>query len=274
MFKPIQAQAIHPSLNQNWMLTSDRLIHPADTHYLIPIKPPISNFEFQEFSRTTRSQTRQVNTNNNDKKGRKAKLIPRERLVKLTQQAKIERRVNPLLIPIRILLALLRILLLPLRILLAPLIVLLRAIVQLLRVLFLLINPFFIAFQIFNIARIIELILRTIFERIFRRMRKHREEDVKVITLKEEDEHWIHHWPIPKWKPPIKHGKRKRIEPNEEFIMNTPIINRLFPMENAPEFNMLQSDFRFITDRLVGSAYYPPVAFIQQSMRANYLPSG
>lgn len=125
-----------------------------------------------------------------------------ERRKKINQD-ELERRINPIILPLRILAALLRLLLLPLRILLAPLIVLLRALLQILRlllqlirILLLLINPFFYLFLLLeainiaaNIARIVAMILRLIFKR-FHRHRKDEEESTRVITLEEE-----HHEP-------------------------------------------------------------------------------
>lgn len=132
-----------------------------------------------------------------------------QKLQRLTR-TKIERRVNPLLLPIRLLLALLRILLLPLRILLAPLIILLRilvrALIQLLRLLLLLINPFFYLFLIleaFNIAgRIARLILRLMFRR--RHEKENKEESTHVITLVEDD-----HYDVPVKILPKQHKKHK-----------------------------------------------------------------
>lgn len=105
------------------------------------------------------------------------------------RQPSIERRVNPLLLPLRLLLALLRILLLPLRILLAPVILLLRALLRLLRLLIQLLNPLFYLFLALmvlnigaNIARIVLLILRLIFLRRLRK-RKLEYEETRVITL-------------------------------------------------------------------------------------------
>ena len=102
---------------------------------------------------------------------------------------KLERRINPLLLPLRLIALLLRIILLPLRILLAPLIVILRALIELLRVLLLLINPLFYIYLLLvalnvaaNVARIVRLILRIIFRRI-RRKRKDEREERAIITL-------------------------------------------------------------------------------------------
>lgn len=99
----------------------------------------------------------------------------------------IQPRINPL----APLLILLRILLLPLRILLAPVIVLLRALIELVRLLLRLLNPIFLIFLFLgavnmaaNIARIIMLILRIIFESLRRRRKdKDEERDVRVITI-------------------------------------------------------------------------------------------
>lgn len=109
---------------------------------------------------------------------------------------KLERRnpavlLNPLLLPIRLLLALLRIILLPLRILLAPLIVLLRILIRFLIVLVQLLNPlfylvvFFQGFQVvFNIARTILMIISRILRRIFEREHeKDEHEELEIITL-------------------------------------------------------------------------------------------
>lgn len=118
------------------------------------------------------------------------------------RQPSLERRVNPLLLPLRLLLALLRILLLPLRILLAPVILLLRALLRLIRLLVLLINPLFylyLALMVLNIganiARIVLLILRLIFLRRLKK-RKHEEEETRVITLDADSL-------------PVEHGKQK-----------------------------------------------------------------
>lgn len=110
------------------------------------------------------------------------------------KSAKIQRRINPLLLPLRILAALLRILLLPLRILLAPLIVLLRALLQILRMLLRLLvelifgGPIFLA----NVARILLMIVAEILRIILRIRRRELEEkdehrERHVITIVEED---------------------------------------------------------------------------------------
>lgn len=110
---------------------------------------------------------------------------------------KLQRRINPLILPLRLLLVLLRILLLPLIFLLEPLLQVLRLLLQLLRILLLLINPFFFLFLFLealniamNIARIVAMILRIIFRRIFERERKDKdeEESKRIITLVEENE--------------------------------------------------------------------------------------
>ena len=130
--------------------------------------------------------------------------------------AKLERRVNPLLLPLRLLVALLRLLLLPLRILLAPLIILLRALLRLLRVLILLlINPFVLIFEGLFVAANIARIVLTIIARIMiiLRIKKRREKDeheqVEVITIVEEEE---------KLNKPNEHkhtNKRRRKRPKE-----------------------------------------------------------
>lgn len=106
----------------------------------------------------------------------------------------INRRLNPLLLPLRLLLALLRLILLPLRILLLPVILLLRALLRLLRLLLLLLNPLFYLYLALvalnlaaNIARLVLLILRLIFLfRFKKRNRKESDEETRIITLDDE----------------------------------------------------------------------------------------
>lgn len=135
---------------------------------------------------------------------------------KQNQTNKLERRnpavlLNPLLLPLRILLALYRLLTLPLRILLAPVFLLLRAILRFLILLVQLLNPFFylvLLFQgaqfVFNIARIIAMILRQIFRR--REDYKDEKEEIEVITILDE------------LKPKKKHHRRSSlVESNASF---------------------------------------------------------
>jgi len=102
---------------------------------------------------------------------------------------KLERRIDPLLLPLRLIALLSRIILVPLRIQLAPLIAILRALIELLRVLSQLINPLFYIYLFLivlnvaaNVARIVRLILRPIFRRI-RRKRKDESGERAIITL-------------------------------------------------------------------------------------------
>lgn len=131
------------------------------------------------------------------------------------------RKIQPRANPLAPLLALLRILLLPLRILLAPVIILLRALIELLRLILRLLNPIFLAFAFLgalnmaaNIARIILMILRIIFQALRRRKEdKDEERDVKVITIVEEhtslqqDRHY--HMKKPKHKKKGHHSRPK-----------------------------------------------------------------
>lgn len=133
---------------------------------------------------------------------------------------KLERRnpailLNPLLLPLRLLLALFRILTLPLRVLLAPVFLLLRAIVRFLFLLVQLLNPFFylVLFVqggqlVFNIARMILMIIRMILRRIFRRREdKDEHEEIEVITLVQEDRK-----PVKKYHKEHIHAMRRSIE--------------------------------------------------------------
>lgn len=144
---------------------------------------------------------------NQNKYQRKSLTLPNRAIYRVRQSGihtigqnrtdKLERRnpailLNPVLLPLRILLAIYRILTAPLRILLAPVFLLLRALLRLLILLVQLLNPLFyltLVFQggqfAFNIARMILMILR----RIFRRRRRHHKderEEIEVITLVEE----------------------------------------------------------------------------------------
>lgn len=113
---------------------------------------------------------------------------------------KLERRnpavlLNPLLLPLRILLALIRILTLPLRILLAPLIVVLRVLIRFLIILVNLLNPLFyvvLFFQGLNIARTIVMIILRILRRILEREDVHHHdehEEIEVITIVEDKDY-------------------------------------------------------------------------------------
>lgn len=183
LFKPSMLH-VHSLPDQMWTLPSERFIS--------------RDFKYQLFPQSTSKQEAyQLNKKKSQNKSQKARPVSSKpsqnkttRLIR-NSWAKIEPRANPLLLPIRILINILRIILLPLRILLAPLIILLRAILELIRLLLLFLNPFFYIFILFNVARIVELILRIIFERFRRRKHEHKkrhEEVIKVITLKEEED--------------------------------------------------------------------------------------
>lgn len=287
MLKSTQAQTNHMG-NQVSTLTSDNFI-PKIVSYPLPVvfdskferKQKSTKFGLNDFMRRDNNQIQQLT---NRERGRR-------KSSKLTRQTKIERRVNPILLPLRILIDLLRIITLPLRILLAPLIILLRAIVEILArligLLLFFINPFFfifVGFQIFNIARIVASILRIIFNRIFRRREheKREERNVTVITLTEEEEdHVIHHpWPIPiKKLQPKKQGKRHR---NELNIASSHLaaMDQFFPGMNADSRkftanNMMQLDYKlFHTGRHINPAqHFPRIMFDQQlSQASNLLP--
>lgn len=108
------------------------------------------------------------------------------------QLDKMERRINPLLLPLRLLAAIVRLLLLPLRILLAPLLILLRALLQLLRLLLRLLNPIFLlllalqgANLVLQVARIILMIVARILRILRRRHEKEEQRETEVITVDE-----------------------------------------------------------------------------------------
>lgn len=289
MSNPIQSHFNHMS-NQVWTQTSNHFIPPDILHSISPQFPITSDSEFRRKSNGTKYSSKHMIQ---DHKGnnKTTQLIDRRGTKKLIKRAKIERRVNPILLPIRAIIILIRILTLPLRILLAPLIILLRAIVallraiivNLLRLLLFFINPFFfifVAFQIFNIARIIGLILRIIFIRIFRRRKheKREERDVKVITLNEEEEHITHHpWPIPIKKPPSKHRKKRRNDLNK-VTTDMSTMSQLFPEEGIAfekslgDYLLQPNHGLFATNRPLNPAYYSPQnIFNQQIFRANDL---
>lgn len=137
-----------------------------------------------------------------------------------------QRRLNPLLLPLRLLAALLRLLLLPLRILLAPLIILLRAILQLLRQLIrfllffinpvILINgPLFVLNILAQIARIILMILARILFRIRHRHEheKRPKQETRIITVIETENEPTHLIEAhPKHKPVKMRSPKKQKE--------------------------------------------------------------
>lgn len=134
---------------------------------------------------------------------------PFKSIMPSTSGHKLERRIGPLLLPLRLLLALLRILLLPLRILLAPLILLLQVVRLLLRLL----DPLFylelLLLALSVAANIARGILRLIF--LLRRRRKQEKKDdreTKVITLFEEQDEPHHLKPVPIVLPPKKTKKK------------------------------------------------------------------
>lgn len=173
-------------------------------------------------------------------------------------------RIQPRLNPLAPLLALLRILLLPLRILLAPVIVLLRALIQILRLLLRLLNPIFLLFvflgavnMVANIARIVALILRIIFEALRRRRRKDKDEyrDVEVVTIVEDQPSppptttmrpVIYFAPKPKPKPPHKPNHHR-----PSIKQRKPQTRKGSPVEDEVLVDQIMERERLIINRLL-----------------------
>lgn len=162
-----------------------------------------------------------------------------ESSIRRLRRDKLERQANPLLLPLRLILALLRILLLPLRILLAPLIILLRALAQLLRlILRLLIEALFQGFLfIANIGRILLLIVAEILRlilriRLFEEKDEHTEEN--VITLVDDYVTTTTTTHRPKFHH-HKQGDRKKRRPMENRRTMSTKLDRTMEIEQLNE---------------------------------------